>query len=188
VLFHDEFTGDLAGWKSAAPLDPAGASPAAWSVRNGMLAQSGVFEEEGTSEDAVIVTAGSETQLSDFVMDVQVYATSGEPVGVVFRYSATGFYLVKLLPQGPVQAARATLLKVENGVARVVAESSSWAGYTKSSWQRLTVSAKGSDISVATDGQSVITATDSAFSSGGVGFYAYADGTARFDNLRVTAP
>ncbi|MDQ3930292.1 MAG: hypothetical protein M3328_14235, partial [Chloroflexota bacterium] len=69
-----------------------------------------------------------------------------------------------------------------------LAISTAWSGYAHNQWARLTVTASGSDFSVAADGKTVLTATDRTLQRGRVGLYAFATGVAKFDNFRVTGP
>jgi hypothetical protein len=69
-----------------------------------------------------------------------------------------------------------------------VGASRSWTGYTPATWHRITATAQGSRFTVQVDGRDVLSATDDALSSGQFGLYATADGTAKFDNFRVTSP
>ena len=187
VLYQADFAApDLSAWQTTAPLGSVGATAATWSVVNGALMQSGTASSEGSDDAAVIATR--DRSFTNFTMDAYYYASSGEPVGAVFRYSNNGFYMLRLYPSGVApQEAKATLYRVSGGRATQVAVSRGWSGYKLATWQRITVSASGSSLAVAVDGQPVLGAADSSFTAGAVGFYAYADGTARFDNVRVSA-
>ena len=63
-----------------------------------------------------------------------------------------------------------------------------WGGYVPRTWYQLNLTTKGNTLSVLIDGQLIMKVTDDQLTMGALGFYAFADGTARFDNLRVTAP
>lgn len=187
ILFASDFTSPhLSAWEQLAPLAPRGSSAASWRIASGRLEQVGVAREGG--DDAAVIVAKGQS-FGDFVMDSYLYATSGEPVGAVFRYSDTGFYLLRLYPGGAGGSdPKATLHRFVGGRGTEMAASTGWPGYTSAKWHHLSISAQGQSLTVRVDGQAALAARDATLSAGGVGFYAYADGTARFDNLRVTAP
>jgi hypothetical protein len=119
---------------------------------------------------------------------VFMYATRGQPAGVVLRYSDRGYYLVRLYPAVPDTQAKAVLVLVTpNGEVQLGA-ARTWPGYTPAAWYRVTATAKGGQFSVAIDSQAVLSSSDDTFAAGKFGLFATADGTARFDNFRVTRP
>lgn len=188
VLFSSDFSSpDLSAWRPSSALNPKASSPAAWQVQNNTLQQSSVASEGGGADEALLVTTA---QFSDAVIDADFYATGSESVGAVVRYTDNGFYLVKLYPAAPNNSAKAELLLITNGVSRTLATAAatSWPGYTQGSWHLLSVKAAASDLSVQVDGLQLLQAQDAQYAKGGVGLYTYADGTTRFDNVRVTAP
>jgi|GEM_PF-4241645 len=187
VHFQDDFSSsDLGGWQPTADLGTADAKPAQWRASRGMLEQWSDYTEADTDTEALLVTEGQ--TFGNFIFDTHLYATSGEPVGAVVRHSDSGFYLVKLYGQVANSAPKAELLKVSDGRATRLATSQAWAGYRHAAWHRLTIVAQGSSLTVQVDGQTVMQARDASLSKGGIGLYSYANGTAKFDNVRVTAP
>jgi hypothetical protein len=188
VLFHDDFSSsELSAWQQLTPMvGTPGVRPATWEVRDGVLAQASNHAEEATEDEAYIVTKVQ--TYTDFTMEVYFYATSGDPIGAVVRFSDRGYYLVKLYGQVANDQPKATLLKVTAEGERTLAASTAWPGYHHGNWHLMSITARGPVIEVRVDGRLVLTASDGTFASGGLGLYTVADGTARFDNLRVTAP
>lgn len=187
VLFSDDFASpDLAAWRATARPGSTDVRAAQWSVRDGLLAQSSIFSEDGTDEEAFLLT--QQAALGDFTLDLYFYATSGEPVGVVLRATDAGYYILKLYGSAPNNVSKAQLSLVTKEKSTVIGEATSWEGYKLGSWQRLTVAAVGGSFAASIDGQPLLQAKDPTYKAGAIGLYTYADGSARFDNVRVTAP
>ena len=188
VLFTTDFsTPDLSAWTPFAAYSPPDAIPASWQVNNGVLAQSGLADEEGASTDALLLT--NDSRFGDATVDGYFYSGGGEAAGVVVRYGPDGYYLFKLYAAAPNTAPKALLVKVSaSGAQTTLASSPDWPGYAPKTWYRLTVTAVGSSLTAMIDGKQAASATDAQFTQGRIGFYAFADGTARFDNFRVTGP
>ncbi len=187
VLFAADFSSpDLSAWEPLAPLGPEGSVPASWKVFGGVLAQTGIAAGEGSDDAAVIAT--KDRSFSDFTLDAYFYATSGEPLGAVLRFGDAGFYLLRLYPSwvgGGTPKAVLSRVAAGSPSGTQAAASTSWPGYTSARWQRLTITARGQALGVQVDGQRVLEAGGADFARGGIGLYAYADGSARFDNIRV---
>jgi hypothetical protein len=140
---------------------------------------------ENTAQDAMIVTNDSFT---DARLDVYAYATSGLPMGVVLRFGEQEYYLLRLYVKATDTQPKAVLQHVTpNGEVQLGA-SRSWAGYTPGTWHRITATAQGAGFTVQIDGRDVLSANDSALEGGHFGLYATADGSAKFDNFRLTRP
>jgi len=187
VLFTSDFSSpDLSAWTPFGAYTPSDATPASWSVSNGVLAQSGIADEEGASPDALLLT--NATKFSDATIDVDVYP-AGEAAGVVTRYGPDGYYLFKIYAAAPNTAPKAVLLKISNQQSEtVLASSTTWPGFSPKTWYRLTLTASGNTLTASIDGTQVMQATDSQLTVGRLGLYAFADGMTIFDNFRVTAP
>ena len=188
VLFASDFSsGDLSAWTPTGAYNPPDATGASWSVRNGILQQSGMAEEEGASNDALLVT--NDSSFSDAALDTYFYGGGGEAAGVIARYSQSGYYLLKVYAAAPNAEPKARLEKVTPlGGEVTLAVSPAWPGYKAGAWYRLNLTAKGSQISASVDGVQIVSAIDAQLAKGSVGLYAIADGRAKFDNFRVTAP
>lgn len=189
VLFSDDFSsGSLSGWQPSSLKAPQGTLPAGWIVREGMVLQTAT-DSAGSNTDDEAYLMSKAGPFADFTLDAEAYATSSEPVGLVFRQGPGGFYLLRLYGQtGTSGGQRATLSWASATGGGVVSASTAWPGYKAGVWTRLTVKALGSALAVQVDGQTILTATDTHFAQGAIGLYAYADGSARFDNVRVTQP
>lgn len=189
VLFQSDFSStNLAGWtRSTLPGDEAEA-PSGWRITNGLLEQSENARESGSAEDALLILGPSGGNFADFTLDTLAYGTSGEPFGAVFRSSDAGAYIVQLYSEAPNISPKARLLLINGSQRAVLASSSTWKGYTPGRWLRLSVRAVGSELTISVNGETVISARDTSLAQGAIGLYAYADGSAKFDNVRITAP
>ena len=187
VLYQSDFsTPSLSAWSQVrGPLEAPDLTPSRWAVRDGILEQTGRFEEENSARDAMIVTNDS---FADARLDVYAYATSGQPLGVVLRWNEQEYYLLRLYVTAPDTQPKAVLYHVNPEAEIQIDESRTWAGYSLSTWHHITATAQGSRITVQIDGRDVLTATDDTLASGRFGLYATADGTAKFDNFRLTRP
>ncbi len=107
---------------------------------------------------------------------------------MVLSWSSTGYYVARLFTTAPNTLPKAQIVRITPTSQKVIGESSSWPGYTARQWRAVSFSAKGSNIWLEVDGVRIAEATDTQLTSGKFGLYAYADGTAYFDNLRVTQP
>jgi hypothetical protein len=188
VLFSTDFsTPDLSAWMPFGDYSPPDGLPASWTAQNGVLAQSGIADEEGASPTALLLT--NDSSFGDSTLDAYFYSGGGEAAGVVMRYGPDGYYMLKVYATAPNSVPKAVLLKATSSdVETTLASSSDWPGYAPKSWYRLTLTAAGSTLTAMIDGKQVASASDTQFSKGRLGLYAFADGTAKFDNVRVTAP
>jgi hypothetical protein len=187
VLFQTDFSSpDLSAWQPVSRLGGAWEGLPGWRVKNGVLEQFGTLDVDVEEEEALL--ALTSPQVSDFTLDTYFWGTSGEPVGVVLRLNEAGYYVLKLYGATPNSSPKAELLLVTKSGGVVVASSTSWGGYQRAAWQRLTLTATGSNFTASIDGKRILDGVDTTFKQGRVGFYAYADDTAKFDNLRITSP
>lgn len=186
VLFNAEFSSaTLSAWQPGAAYNPPDASPASWSVTNGMLHQSGVAGEEDASPDALLLVASPKP--ADVTLEAQFFAR-GESIGLVSRWTANGYYLLRLYGEAPNTQPKAQIVRVTPQGSNVIAVSEAWGGFKPLTWVRATFTLKGVTLTAEIDGQQIISTTDTLFTTGSFGLYAYADGTARFDNIRATTP
>lgn len=184
-LYSTDFSSsDLSDWVPAASYNPTAGSPAAWSVQNGVLHQSGAVGDGDVSSDALLVTKRSD--FSDLSLETYLYPTGGESIGTVLRWSPQGYYAVRLYLAAPNTQPKAELLLITPTGGKVLAQADSWTGFTTKQWTLVKFSAHGSQLTVEIDGQPVMQATDSTLTTGSLGLYSYADGTAYFDNLRAS--
>ncbi|MDQ3927824.1 MAG: hypothetical protein M3328_01625, partial [Chloroflexota bacterium] len=153
TLYEDSFAASALGsWQPLAAFAPPDVDVPAWRARNGMLEQVGDAHTEHTAEDALLVVNEAVLETSDFALDTYFRSASGEGIGAVFRLSGAGYYLVRLYGDSPNGSEKAELLLVTPGARKRLAISTAWGGYAHNQWARLTVTASGSDFSVAVDG------------------------------------
>ena len=186
VLFTDDFSvGNLAGWSPEVPPDQSDEAPARWRVQNGILEQYPNAAMEATALDALLVA--SPGAYADATLEAYAYP-AGEFVGAVIRHSAAGYYLLQLSGPSAGSEPKARLILVTPQGPQTIKTSSTFAGFKPVTWQKITLTAKGSTITAAVDDVQLFSAQDIVLTSGGAGLYAHADGVAKFDNVRVTAP
>ena len=189
LLYEDNFSAAaLTNWLPLAALAMPDVDVPTWRVRNGLLEQIGDAHSEGFAEDAFLVLTQPGLGVDNFTLDTYFRSASGEGIGTVFRLNGGSFYLLRLYGDSPNTSEKAELLLVTPGARKRVAVSGAWPGFARNQWERLTVSAKGSDFVVAVNGTNVLTAKDATLAGGKVGLYAFATGVAKFDNFRVTGP
>jgi hypothetical protein len=186
VLFSDDFTvGSMVGWSPEVPPDQSDEAPAMWRVRNGILEQYPNAAMEATALEALLVTSPGD--YPDATLEAFVYP-AGEFVGAVIRHSAAGYYLLQLSGPSAGSEAKARLILVTPQGPQTIKTSSTYAGFKPVTWQKITLTAKGSTITAAVDDVQLFSAQDTVLTHGAAGLYAHADGVAKFDNVRVTAP
>jgi hypothetical protein len=175
----------LGPWTGSGTVSP-------WSIENGALHASG--------GEIALSAAGS--SWSDYTFQVDATplqtATQGSisyaQAGVVVRGSDSGngyaFLLSNYPYTSPAQGGYVAFVKFQNGGAVSVAPKALPFPVAAGTAYHLAVTAAGSTISIAVNGTTVDTETDSSFATGKVGFREYASGNeqAIFDNVTVTAP
>ena len=110
-LYSTDFSSsDLSDWVPAASYNPTAGSPAAWSVQDGVLHQSGSIGDGDVSSDALLVTNRSD--FSDLSLETYLYPTGGESIGTVLRWSPQGYYAVRLYLAAPNTQPKAELLLI----------------------------------------------------------------------------
>ncbi len=184
VLFQADFaSADPAAWH--APLLRDSDLAPAWTVRDGVLQQSGDEALNTRNDEAYYLTGAA--NWSDLVLDADVFATSGEGAGLVWNVQGDNFYRVQLFPALPNNAPKARLELVQGGQVTVLAEAdpAAYAGYPFDGWQQVRVVSSAGHQQVWVNGQALFDVTNSELSSGQVGLYAWADSGTRFDNVRV---
>ena len=128
-----------------------------------------------------------DTGFTNDTVETYVYTTSGSPVGIVLRGSNEGHYRVVIHQAAPNDKPKAWIERVTGNVTERIAEAttSTYACYEVERWQHVQVTAQGSDISVSVDGRTILSATDSKYTSGWAGIWTMADQGASFDNIRI---
>lgn len=175
------FSGDsLDGWQGVTD------TKIEWVAQDGRLQQSRPLSEIPTYEPMLFVTR--DTSFEDGSVETMFYPTSGSPVGVVLRGNGQGYYRVVLnMSLQTNDKPKASIERVNGNVVERIAEApvSTYAGYSLEAWQYLKVTADGSNISVAVDGQTIMSATDTTYQRGWAGVWTLADQGASFDNIRI---
>jgi hypothetical protein len=94
---------------------------------------------------------------------------------------------VVLHAAAPNDKSKAWIERVTGSVSERIAEApfATFGGYNLEAWQHVKVTAQGSEISVAVDGRTILSATDNKYAAGWVGVWTLADQGASFDNVRI---
>jgi Domain of Unknown Function (DUF1080) len=181
VLFTDDFSKGLDQWESLS------SAPGTWAPRDGRLQQLGDAAGDVTTSDQQAVLVVKDLKMDNAILEAQVDAASGSPVGVVFRGSDQGYYRLSLYPGLPNNSPKAKLEKVTAGenVNIATVPTNVWPGLTLGTWLAVKVVASGDHITVTLDNTQVIDTTASDFSSGWAGIWTLADRGAQFDNVRI---
>lgn len=117
---------------------------------------------------------------SDYLVSLKMRSGDDDALGVLFRYQDTdNYYRFLWYAQGKYRR----LEKRINGVFHVLAQDA--AAYRIGQTYALQISAKGSALSVAIDGETVLTATDSSFTRGTVALYSHYNAGSYFADVRV---
>lgn len=178
--YTDDFSVD-----TLSKYEPLASAPGSWKVKDSRLQQRGNEDEAPGDAPAVLVAKG--VTFANSTLDAQVFPVA-MPAGVVFRGSDAGYYRLTILREQPNSASKAVLEKVAGNSVTTVASAPTgvYAGFTPNTWQAVQVSAAGNRITVAINGNQVLSATDSSFSSGWAGVWASSDATTQFDNVRIS--
>jgi len=170
-------------WSDNFSSDAVGSVPAGWAVY-GTNAGFAVASSDGGhvyshSGWTAASWAGCPTwtnyQLS---LGIKPSAWLSEVDTVLFRYQSSGSYYGVRFGWGD----QIQLTRAQGGLTKVLASVTT--SYS-ASWHQLTIVANGSSLSVAMDGKTILSATDSAFSSGEIGFAA--NDPVEFATVSVTA-
>ena len=184
VLFQADFAApDAAAWH--APLLRDSDLAPAWAVTNGVLQQSGDETGNNRADEAYYLTGPA--NWTALTLDADLFATSGEPAGLVWNVAGDNFSRLQLFPALPNTAPKARLELVQGSQVTLLAQAdpAAYAGYAFDSWQQVRVSSSAGRQQVWVNGQALFDVSNSVLSSGQVGVYAWADSGTRFDNVRV---
>ncbi|MDQ6695257.1 MAG: hypothetical protein M3014_12700 [Chloroflexota bacterium] len=190
ALYQDDFSSSgLVNWSPSSLLVPS-AQPAPWRVMSGRLEQWLPSDEADAAEESFLLLKDVARQSANATLDVEFYSVAGDGIGAVSRVNSGGAYMVRLFGALPNKSPKAQLLRVDGTRATLLAtaQAGQWPGYSRSAWQHLTFSTVGGQLTVQVEGKTVLQASDTTYSSGGFGLYALANGTAKFDNLRISTP
>jgi hypothetical protein len=141
VFFTTDFSSsDLSLWRIVTPYNSTAALPASWAVKDGVLRETGVAGEEDVPVDALLLTKS--LTASEITLDAFAYPTGGEPLGLVVRWSNSGYYVAKLYPHSDNNLPKASIVKVTPQGQTTLAQSQGWPGYTARQWHAVGFTAK----------------------------------------------
>ncbi len=168
-IFFDDFEdGNYTGWSK---------SGGTWSV---VTDGSGVFKQSSTSANAYAYTGSS--SWTDYSVQAKVkpisFNGSSRPVGVLARYSSTSNYYFATLT-----SANTLELGLRKSGGNTVLASKTFTIQT-GTWYTLRLSVVNNTLQCYVNGNLELTATDSTFSAGKIGLWAYYAG-AEFDDVVV---
>ena len=161
-----------------APSDPATApaQPASEPVPPTGGSGTGTGTDQPSGEPA----SGGAKDWRDYLVDLKMRSADDDALGVLFRYQdKDNYYRFSWFAEGKYRR----LEKRVDGVFHVLAEDT--AVYNTGQTYALQISAKGSSLNVAIDGQPVLSATDDSFKSGTVALYSYYNAGSYFAQVRV---
>ena len=181
VVLLDDFTGPLGETWEVMDIAQTPGERAVWRSAEGVLAQDGTELGLGSVDSAYLVT-NQGADWTDYTVRANIYVESNDEVGLIFRVNEAGFYRFRMRSaefQGPYQVG---LDRYQDGRYTVLWHAAG-NGYPLRTWFTLQIEVRGDTFVVSVDGRPVATVQDAAFAQGGVGFYAWAEGGAYFDNM-----
>jgi len=184
IVLQDGFAGKLSEMWAVLDAAQRPGEEARWYTQDGILAQGGTTRDRDSVESAYLVV-NSGADWTDYTLQASIYVDGNDEVGLTFRVNDQGFYRFRMRSaefDGPFQVG---LDRYQDEVYTVLWHAPG-GGFPSRTWFTLQVQVQGDTFTVAVDGQTLATVQDPAFSEGGVGFYAWAEGGAYFDNVVVT--
>lgn len=167
--------------------DPAGALPddfirvlGDWQVVEGALAQLGEFADPDFPR--VIIR---DLTFTDFVFRARCRAEAGDTdqaCGLLFRATDSENYFIT---RANVLESNLRFYRVVDGDRQQLASVD--LDWSAGEWHELEVTARGTSIAIAWDGEVRLEAEDSTFARGKLGLWTKADSISRFDDLEATA-
>lgn len=186
VLFADSFDSEKAGaWQFADLNDVLPEESAAWLVADGRLAQNGTVIPNTPKIHETAAFVG-DAAWSNYTISAKVYDQINGTFGLIARRSGDSFYRYRIIADLFEDTPKQVLEKVVNGVATPLVETAG-PGFEQRRWYTVTMTVKGSQISVWLDGELVAQAEDSELTSGQAGLYTRAIGNIFFDDVSVSA-
>ncbi|RKZ30001.1 hypothetical protein DRQ33_08270 [bacterium] len=185
--FFDNFDdGDCGDWM-VYDIAPYADGPSNWVVIAGVLTQtSNIY----TTEDEYSVYTGTriitgDTSWSDYSFSVELKSTDDDGVGLLFRYRNEGDYYryIRVEDEGNGGPFR-RIERCSDSVFTILAQDIEPISYPPN-YYCVTVWVSGESIKVFEEGVSVLTACDTTYSSGMIGFMCYANNGSFFDNVAV---
>lgn len=151
-----------------------------WRVDEGALAQLGEFEDPDFPRVLI-----RDLTFTDFVFRARCRAESGETdqvCGLLFRATDSENYFIT---RANVLESNLRLYRVIDGDRQQLASVD--LAWSAGDWHQLEVTARGTSIAIAWDGEVKLEAEDSSFARGKLGLWTKADSISRFDDLEATA-
>lgn len=137
----------------------------------------------GTGTDAGAagpLAGGGAKAWSDYVVNLKMRSSDNDALGVLFRYQdKDNYYRFSWFAEGKTRR----LEKRVDGVFHLLAEDA--AVYNTGQTYSVQITAKGSSLSVAIDGQPVLSATDDSLASGTIALYSYYNAGSYFEDVQV---
>ena len=184
VILQDDFGSQIAATWAVLDIAQTPGERAYWYSADGILLQGGTDLGMDSVDSAYLVT-NTGVDWTDYTVRAQVYVVSNDEVGLIFRVNDGGFYRFRMRSdrfEGPYQVG----LDRYQDKRYTVLWHAAGDGFPFEKWFSLQVEAQGDTFTISVDGRVITTIQDASFAKGGVGFYAWAEGGAYFDNMVVT--
>lgn len=181
VLLSETFDdNDLAGW-TVEDFSEGPDGPATWKAEGGEARQAGDALELPGVDTTYLFTG--DPAATDYAISAAAYVSDPSRVGLIARKTGNNYYQVYL--DVTADTTELILAAVENATTRELARTPVSVP-TVARWLQLRLEVRGATITGSLDGETVVTAQDSALSAGQAGLQAVADATARFDNVIIS--
>jgi endoglucanase len=172
ILFFDDFSdGNADGWTTTS---------GAWSVIGG--------EYSGQASSSNSYSIAGDSGWTDYTLEAKVKVTNNsngnKDAGLVFRYTDTDNHYILYLKNNDRAGRKMELVKVVNGVKTILDYANP--SVLPDTFHTYKIIANGDSIEVYQDNILILSATDSAHSSGKIGARVYANTKAIFDDITVT--
>ncbi|MHC1688031.1 MAG: hypothetical protein AB9879_10035 [Methanothrix sp.] len=166
--------------------DPAPSEPSLWTVKDGMLQHlTNIYRTDSEYEfwQGTHIIAGSPTW-NDYELSFDIKSGDNDGIGAIIRYQDKNNYyrfimLADSANRGPFQR----IEKFVNGRRKILAEIKE--GYVPNQTYRVQFKAFGNQLALHINGKRVLSAEDSSFRSGKIGFLAYANYPLFIWNIRI---
>ena len=186
-LIEDFDDGDMGGWTKGGP------AIGNWHAGGGTARETTNAGAEWRSPGrGTYLTYDGGYGFTDFIYDVDMYATDNDVIGTMFRYTDNNnFYRFQMNQQTDLDLdfpgdQRRGLMSFHDGTWEYLAWDS-WT-YTQSTWYNVEIKAIGDRIQVYFDGNLLWDVTDDSNSQGTVALYCNHEDNAYFDNVMVYEP
>ncbi|MDD5556651.1 MAG: PQQ-dependent sugar dehydrogenase [bacterium] len=172
--FTDNFSdGDMAGWTVVDQGVSGG--PSNWYVVEGGLIQTRAVHTDVSPLYPGTFAWTGDSSWTDYYVKARLRPATGGAIGVMFRYGdPDNYYRFSMSHDGSYRR----LVRVAGGSAAVLAQDSS--PPTPGNDSLVEIRAGGASILVILDGEEILRATDTAFSSGGIALYSHRDPGSHF--------